>query len=166
MTSNHGRLKRDGIFGSLQIGTNMSIDRDGNAKLNDMTVRGNVKLQGGVAGLWRTEKLVDEDQESWAPVDHTRYFQTEMTSDRTLTLSQESLNTAYPDAGNCSVIEFDFIHSTEAHLCLEVEDLDGVYLNNSISPPRTFDEIVHMKGGYVTKEAGAWYLVMPDLRYD
>lgn len=167
--SNHGRLNRDGIFNNLQIGTKMAIDSECNAILGDVVVKGSMDVKGAVSGVaseWAAVILPDTDQPSWVPANRTRYFQSGLTATRTITLSQGSMNAAYPMAADGTLIEFDFVFSENEYLDLEVTDLNGVYLNNSISPPRTFDAIVHMKGGYVVKESGSWHLVMPDLRYD
>jgi len=45
MSSNHSRLCRDGIFGSLQIKSQKVLDKDTNLTVNDAKVRGNAKVK-------------------------------------------------------------------------------------------------------------------------
>lgn len=169
--SNHGRLTRDGIFNNLQVGDKVVIDGECNAVLNNACVKGDLKVKGNIIGLppaWQSVSLPDSDQMAWAPENRTRYFQTDLTTTRTLTLSQASLNAAYPNATNQTLIEFDFPLFQPTNLDLHTEDVNGVYLNNYLSSPYTFNDIEHMKGGYVAKTGseGEWLLCLPDIRYD
>lgn len=160
--SNHGHLNRDGIFANIQIGSKPVIDKNGNGTFNTLKIQG----RGEVATEWKASTLPDIDQTAWAPVHKTRYFQTALTATRHLTISQASMNAAYPDAAEQTLIEFEFPLSDKEDVTLHVEDLEGVYLNNNMNPARTFDNIQHMKDGYVVKESGDWLICLPDIRYD
>lgn len=170
--SNQGPLNRDGIFNNLQFGNNVIINNDRDAclnsiKVNKLKVRSSMTLGGiPVSTEWVNVALPDIDQTSWTPSDKTHYFQTNLTETRTLTISQASLNSTYPDAADGTIISFDFVFSNSANVTLVDTDLEYVYLNNMGSGPRTWDDIVHMKGGYVVKQAGVWAIVLPDIYYD
>ena len=89
---------QDGTFKNLQVGSKAVIDENGNGTFNTLVVK------GGSNSIWTTAFLPDNDQLTWAPARNTWYFQSNLTTNRTLTLSQASLNAAYPSATNGAMV--------------------------------------------------------------
>ena len=151
---------QDGTFKNLQVGSKTVIDENGNGTFNTLVVK------GGSNSIWTSVFLPDNDQISWAPARNTWYFQSNLTTNRTLTLSQLSLNTAYPNAANGTMVFFDFPFTNNSNLNLHMLDVDGVRGTSGFSAPRTYDYIYYTSGAYVVKNGMFWFAVFPVLNYD
>jgi hypothetical protein len=74
-------------------------------------------VSGSITGIsaegWTNVDLPDEDNLNWAPVSNAHYFINDLTEERTLTLSQASINALYPDAPDKTIVRFDFLPAVD-----------------------------------------------------
>lgn len=161
----------DARFNTIWIKGTQLVDQDRKMKVKRLTVKDlNVTGTSNIGDVWTNEELPDSDNASWVPVNNTHYFHTNLTnvpSRKVLTINQASINAAYPDAPDKTMIRFDFPPTlTGSEFDLSFPDVT-LFEDESIrSPPNTIDYVYYMHGGYLLKENGVWMAVMPNLNWD
>jgi len=161
----------DGFFNSIWIKGRQILDKDRNMKLKTLTVKNlNVTGTSNGSNIWVNQELPDADNESWAPLNNTHYFHTNLTdvpNRKVLTVTQASINAAHPDVPDKTMIFFDFPPTLSGEsFDLLLTDVYVFEDETDSSPPRTYEYIYYMYGGYLLKENGVWLLVMPVFSYD
>lgn len=161
----------DGRFNSIWIRGTQLVDENRKMRAKKLIVKElTVTGSSNVGDIWSNVDLPDSDNASWAPLNNTHYFHTNMTdvpNRKVLTISQASINAVHPDAPDKTMIHFDFPPTiVGAPFDLSFTDVHVFQDESDSTPPTSYSYVLNMHGGYLLKENGVWIVVMPDFSWD
>jgi len=165
----------------LWINDKQIINEGGNITANNLTITGS--LIGASVDGWSNVELPDEDNANWVPANNTRYFIRQFTTNRTLTMNQQSLNTAYPNAPDKTIIRFDFppclainepdpndpntiLPYRKKYFDFVFDDVFVIEDETSSSSSSSYSYVEYTNGAYLMKTNSTWIVVIPVFSYD